>query len=93
MRKEMRYVVEKGDKIVITQNIKGSKLYIDEEYTIKEKTKGLHRYELEERASNGDPLYVLPGQFRVKIGDKLINPEEILEVIYVTQTGQEYYLN
>lgn len=93
MRKEMRYVVEKGDKIVITQNIKGSRLYIDEEYTIKEQSKGLHRYELEEKAANGDTLYVLPGQFKVRIGGKLINPEEVTETIYITQTGQEYYLN
>ena len=93
MRKEMRYVLEKGDKIVITENIKGSRLYIDEEYTIKEKCKGLHRYELMEKAPNGDALFVLPGQFKVKVGGELINPDEIIETIYITQTGQEYYVN
>lgn len=93
MRKEMVYVVEKGDKIVITQNIKGSHVYIGEEYTIKEQSKGLHRYELEETSVDGETLYVLPGQFKVKIGNELINPEEIVETIYMTRTGQEYYLN
>lgn len=89
----MKYVLEKGDKIVITQNIKGSPLYVDEEYTIKEQSKGLQRYELIEKAPNGDTLFVLPGQFKVKVGGRFINPEEIIETIYITQTGQEYYLN
>ena len=92
MRKEMRYVVEKGDRIRITKNIKGSRAYIDEEYTIKEKSRGLQRYELEEKDSDGNPIYVIPGQFKVIIGHKLIDPTEIIETVYMTKEGHEYYL-
>ena len=93
MRKEMRYVLEKGDKIRIIENQDGSLVHIDEEYTIKCKSKGLQRYELVEKGPDGETLYVIPGQFKVIIGNKLINPEEVIETIYITESGHEYYLH
>ena len=93
MRKEMRYVLEKGDKIQITKDYPGSLVHIDEIYTIKCKSKGLQRYELVEKGPDGETLYVIPGQFKVIIGNKLINPDEIIETIYITESGHEYYLH